>query len=245
MNPAWPFPDPLPALASDEVHVWNCGLTSDEGDLASRLAILSADEQKRAGQFKLNPPRAQFIMTRSTLRVLLAKYLHAAPNELAFQSSEHGKPSLWHPPAGLEFNVSHSHELALFAFCMSKPVGIDVEWLGRKVAHAEIAKRFFSDLEQAQLNKVPQENRCQAFLECWTRKEAYLKARGFGLSRDPRTFSVSLASETPAPLYEDRLAPSAARSWKIYPLQLHPDYCGALAVEAGDNGIKLICHWQP
>lgn len=243
MNPAWPFPDPFPALAAGEVHVWRRSLPAGEGALASHFAILSADEQERANQFKVNRPRDQFVLTRATLRFLIGKYLNVTPGELRFHLSEQGKPSLLHPPAKLEFNVSHSHELALFAFSKNAPVGIDVEWLGRKVAYADIAERFFSDSEQAQLNDVPEADRHRAFLECWTRKEAYLKARGLGLSRDPRTFSVSLGSETHAQLREDQHDPSTAQSWQIHPLQPHRDYCGAVAVKAGERGMKVLCHW--
>ncbi len=238
------FPDPFPELADDEVHVWKCSLQSDEGDVASRIAILSADERKRANQFKVERPRNQFIVTRSTLRFLIGKYLQSRPEQLEFEIAEHGKPHLRDSSGRLEFNVSHSHDLALFAFARFSPIGIDVEWLGRKVSHADVAKRFFSELEQEQLNQLPEEDRQRAFLECWTRKEAYLKARGFGLSRDPRTFSVPLSSDLNTRLLEDQADASAVQGWRIYPLQPEHHYCGATVVSVDSPDMKVICQWQ-
>lgn len=233
----------FPSLANDEVHVWRCSLDDDAAGFDHRLACLSREEQERAARFKLDRPRCQFVMARSALRSLIGAYLEIDPVDVRFRTSEHGKLHLFNSPGQLEFNLSHSHDLALFAFSRQAPVGIDVEWLGREVATAEIAGRYFSRLEQDQLNDLPAEERPRGFMECWTRKEAYLKARGSGLSREPRTFSVSLAPTGNASLLEDQIEPSAAHQWRVYPLELTNDYCGALATAVVPGGVKVICHW--
>jgi 4'-phosphopantetheinyl transferase len=239
------LPDPFPDLPEDEAHVWKCALSAESADLTRQYALLSDDEQKRADQFKIEPPRRQFIIARSTLRSLLGRYLKTPPVEISFCTAEHGKPGLLHPAEPLEFNVSHSHDLILFAFARNLPVGIDVEWLGRNVAHVEVAARFFSERELSQLNVIPSQQRPLAFLECWTRKEAYLKARGSGLSRDPRTFSVSLTGNLEAALLEDQGDPPAPHSWSIQPIHLgEPSgYCAALAIQSPPGVVKCHCFW--
>lgn len=240
MNSTWQRPNTFPVLADDELHVWKCGLLSDETDLASRLALLSDDERERASQFKVDRPRHQFIIARSTLRSLIGKYLEVPPGDVEFQLSDHGKPLLLNPPRNLEFNISHSHELALLAFSWRISVGVDIEWLGRKIAHVDVSKRFFSQLEQEQLNSLPAEDHHRVFLECWTRKEAYLKARGSGLSRDTRTFSVSIAIDTNSQLLQDQIDPAAVQSWRIHPLQPQTEYCGALACESTIATVQFL-----
>ncbi|MCX6924355.1 MAG: 4'-phosphopantetheinyl transferase superfamily protein [Verrucomicrobia bacterium] len=143
----------------------------------------------------------------------------------------------------MEFNISHSQEVVLLAFARSLAVGVDVEWLGRTADHAEVDARFFSEQEQRQLNALPVEDRPRAFLQCWTRKEAYLKARGFGLSRDPRTFSVLITGDVGAVLLEDHDDPTALNSWSIHPIHLEwpSDYCAAVASSAPCGAWRYRC----
>jgi 4'-phosphopantetheinyl transferase len=238
-----PYPKPFPGLVGDAVHVWKSELDLSEPEVSERLAILSETEQRRAEQFKVERPRTQFIVARSTLRILLGNYLNTDPQSIVFETSEHGKPQLENAGSQIEFNVSHSHNLALFVFCLRHPVGIDVEWLGRKVSHADIARRFFSLGEREQLDRFPEQERHDAFLECWTRKEAYMKARGFGLSRDPRTYSVLFSPPDNAALLEDQHDPTAPGAWAITALRPREEYCAALCCRAPLNPGDLICHW--
>lgn len=244
MIPVWPFQDgPFPTLGDHEVHVWKCRLTADAAELATRLAVLSPDEQDRVSQFRLERPRDQFLIARSTVRALLGRYLGVAPRAIAFERSAHGKPRLGSPSSTLEFNVSHSHDLALFAFSAHGPVGVDVEWLGRDIAHADVAKRFFSEREQAQLNDVPAAARHRAFVECWTRKEAYLKAHGSGLSRDTRTFSVSLGIDGPSVVMDEEADVVSGGPWMSWVLTPDSDYCAALVSNGGAGPGAPRCLW--
>lgn len=245
MKPDHLIPDPFPDLAKGEVHVWKCALPQDTSDLAGQFDMLSGDEQERADRFKVERPRRQFIIARSTLRSLLGRYLNRLPSEIIFRTAEHGKPELHYPEGRLQFNVSHSQELVLLAFSRSAPVGIDVEWLGGTADHSDVAGRFFSGREQSQLQALPPADRPRAFMECWTRKEAYLKARGFGLSRDTRTFSVSITGSAGEVLLEDNDDPSALDSWSIQPIHLGQpaDYCAALAAQSPLETVKCLCLW--
>ncbi|MFT4689531.1 MAG: 4'-phosphopantetheinyl transferase family protein [Verrucomicrobiia bacterium] len=243
MNPAGPFPDPFPVLGEDEVHVWKRDLQGDETETAGAWAVLSDEEQARAAGFKVERPRQQFVFARAALRMIAGKYLQMNPRDLSFESGEHGKPYLQGPPAPLEYNISHTHNLALLAFTRRRPVGVDVEWLGRRLSHDDVAKRFFSPEEQEQLAQVSPTDRPRAFLECWTRKEAYLKARGAGLSRDTRTFTVALGADAGVTLREDLVEPAAVADWEIFPLEPERDYCGAVVVANGSVELKVVCHW--
>jgi 4'-phosphopantetheinyl transferase len=236
-------PNPFPQLTGDAVHVWKCTLALAGSELEERLHVLNSEERGQARQFKVDRPRTQFIVARSTLRILLGKYLDIDPRAIELGTGEHGKPHLLNSPFQVEFNVSHSHEIALFAFCRNHPVGIDVEWLGRKVTHADIARRFFSLREREQLERLLEEERHNAFLECWTRKEAYMKAQGFGLSRDPRTFSVLFSPPENAALLEDHHDPTAPGAWAITALRPHPEYRAALCSRSPLPPGDLVCHW--
>lgn len=221
MTPAWPTPDSFPSLDANDVHIWKIDLT------ASRPIHLSPDEQERADRLKLEEPRRQFTNARSALRNLLGNYLNAPSERIEFTYAEHGKPVLKRDNSGIRFNVTHSHNLALIAIAADKSVGIDIEWLGRTADTNALSKRFYSKIEQTQLNAISAEQHHQAFLSCWTQKEAYLKAHGSGLSRDTRTFSVSLEGG----LLTDDLHGSAQHQWRIESIEPDPGYVAAIAIE--------------
>jgi 4'-phosphopantetheinyl transferase len=181
-------------VVGDEIHVWRAILDREE-DFRNRLAAtLSPDEKARAERFHFERDRNHYIVARGTLRELLAKYLGRAPGELAFSYGDQGKPSLAEETAagGLCFNVSHSHGLVVYAIARGRNLGIDVELVHAESASEEIARRYFSDAEVNELLSLPPAARAEGFFNCWTRKEAYLKARGFGLQIPLDSFSVSL-----------------------------------------------------
>lgn len=182
-------------LAAEDLHIWQTTLDVG-GDEAGRLAeILSEDERERAARFHFERDRIRYIAGRAQLRMLLAGYLDAAPAELVFSYGANGKPSL---AAGApQFNLSHSGALALCAVTADVEVGIDVELYRPDFAGERIPERFFSPDEVAALRATPEELQARGFLELWTRKEAFIKARGDGLSLALDSFSVTLGRDRP------------------------------------------------
>jgi 4'-phosphopantetheinyl transferase len=210
-------------LGSDEVHVWRASLDQNP----PRIDTLAADERARAARFYFEKDRAQFTAARGALRAILGCYLDRAPETLAFSYGPFGKPALADEPA-IHFSVSHSHGVALYAVTRKCEIGIDLERIRFDLAFAEIAERYFSRAEAAMLRTLPLAVQRDAFFRCWTRKEAYVKARGEGLSLPLDQFDLSSASGEP-------------QGWSLQDLVPAPDYVAALAVAA--QGCSLAC-WQ-
>lgn len=230
MTIAWETPSSWPLLGGDEIHVWCVEL--DAGDeVAALAACLSAEERERASGLPSETHQRRFVVARGRLRQLLGRYLGQAPGAIAFARGAHGKPFL--QEGGLHFNGSHSHELALYAIAQSREVGVDVEWMRPHIAHEQIAARFFALEEQEALAQVPAEQRRAAFYNLWTRKEAYLKARGDGLAAGLSTFAVSLGAEA-ALLHSDE-------GWKLMALEPAAGYVAALCGAGGDWRLRNWC----
>ena len=227
-------------LEDGEVHVWRAALDefSATGGLA---AVLSADEQQRAARFRVSQVRSRFTAARSILRDILGSYLGCPPSQLSFHYREHGKPYLSPGtfPDDLRFNLSHSHGVALYAIARGREVGIDLEKIRTDRDHDRLAQRFFSSGESAALKALPPEERLGAFFRCWTRKEAYLKARGEGLAIPLASFSVSLAPGEPAALLSVAGDDREPARWWLSSLEPGPGFAAALAVEDEPAGLRL------
>jgi medium-chain acyl-[acyl-carrier-protein] hydrolase len=230
-------------LARDEVHVWRAHLDRSPEEIQELRQTLTADEQRRADRFVFDKDRIQFTAARGILRALLGAYLGRDPRELRFTYNPQGKPALAGEtePAALRFNLSHSHGLALYAVTWDREVGVDLEWMRPDFATEDIAERFFSPPEVAVLRAVPPAQRAEAFFACWSRKEAYIKARGKGLSIPLDEFDVTLAPGEPARLLATREDPTQLGRWSMVNLPPAPGFQGALAVEG--HGWRLRC-WQ-
>ena len=234
MTIAWETPSSWPRLRDDEIHVW--GVELDEAVAAPALAAcLSADERARASGLPSSAHRRRFVAARATLRQLLGRYLGQAPGALVFAPGAHGKPFLLE--GGLHFNVSHTHGLALYAMASACEVGVDVEWMRPQVAHEQISARFFSREEQEALAQTPAEERRVAFYHIWTRKEAYLKARGDGIAAGLGSFAVSLAAEA-------FLRSDEGRRWKLLAWEPADGYAAALCGAGVDWQMRGWC-WRP
>jgi|SRR5579875_467327 len=177
-------------LAPGELHIWQATLDVGSGEAERLSQILSEDERARAARFYFERDRVRYIAGRAQLRMLLAEYLDLAPEELVFRYGENGKPSL-RPPAP-HFNLSHSGALALCAVTADAEVGIDVELYDPDFGGERIPERFFAPDEVLALRELPEHLQPRGFLELWTRKEAFIKARGDGLSLALDSFSVTL-----------------------------------------------------
>lgn len=227
---------PPPVIGCDEVHVCQAELDQPPSQVQSFFDTLAADERARAGRFYFAEDRARYIAARGMLRAILGRYLQRAPESLTFFYGARGKPALSAETGGdaIRFNVSHSHGVAFYAVARGREVGIDLERIRCDVAVAEIAERFFSRREAAILRTLPSEAQHQAFFHCWTRKEAYIKAHGEGLSLPLDQFDVSLAPGDPAAILGTRPDPSEASRWSLQDLSAAPGYVAALAAEGHD-----------
>ncbi len=230
-------------LGSDEVHVWRAALNL-EGSKVKRLhQTLSRDEQARARRFYFQKDREHFIVARGLLRAILGRYLKTEPSQLRFCYTLHGKPALDTEIGrdALRFNLSHSQGLALYAITPSREVGVDVEFIRSELAEGQIAEHFFSPREITALRALPKERRQEGFFNCWTRKEAYIKARGEGLTLRLDQFDVSLTPGEPAALLSTNGDPQESYRWSLKELSPEAGYVAALAVEGHDW--RLEC-WQ-
>lgn len=171
--------------------------------------------------------------------MLLGGYVQCEPRQLRFSYSEHGKPYLENSN-NIFFNVSHSHAMAVFAFGRGRHVGVDIEYMRRDLDITAIATRFFSPREVAALSGLPTDLQAQAFFNCWTRKEAYIKARGEGIFFGLDNFDVSLAPGEAATLLRVEGQPAELSRWTYRPLPVHPDYAG---VAIAEGNWRLKC-WE-
>ena len=229
----WLSPPAHLTLSTTEVHVWRAPLHVESSRLAQFYAILAEDERDRAERFHRVQDRGHYITARGILRTLLGHYLHLAPQRVRLAYNAYGKPELASDSnaSWLHFNLSHSHELALFGFTIGREIGIDIEYIRPAFSREQIAAQFFSASENAALRALPPDQHSVGFFNCWTRKEAYIKARGQGLSLPLDQFDVSLAPGAPAALLQTRDIPQEAARWSLRTLEPGTNYLAALAVE--------------
>ena len=230
---SWRCPPEVLVLGGDEIHVWRATLDQTPSQIQSFLHSFSPDELARVERFHFERDRGHFIVARGVLRAVLGGYLNRVPGCLSFCYGSHGKPALAPESDGdsIRFSVSHSHGVALFAVTRGREVGIDLEYIRSDLAVAEIAERFFSRREVAMLRALPTEEQRQVFFRCWTRKEAYIKARGEGLSLLLDQFDVSPAPGEPDAAPGTQRDPSEASDWSLQEFTPAPGYAAALAVE--------------
>ena len=238
----WPAPAAFPPLAGAEVHVWAAPLELPEARLAVIVAMLSPDEQVRAARFHFERDRGRFIAGRGFLRALLGRYLQTEPAQLQFSYSPRGKPSLAAPANnGLHFNLAHSDALALLAVTRACPVGVDVERINPLRDAEGITERFFSPRESAALKALPADQKPAAFFNLWTRKEAWLKATGDGISEFLSKSEVSFLPDEPARFLSILGDTQAAAAWTLEDLKPAEGFKAALAAPV--QGVHLRC-WQ-
>ena len=182
----------VPLLSSGEIHAWH--VVADAGSTGRVAPLLDDDERARAGRFVFSADRDLFVATRGWLRVLLGEYLGEPGEGLRFSAGPTGKPALAGAGAAVEFNVSHSGTRALLAFSTDRAVGVDIERIDGRRDALELAPSVFTAYEQAFLRDAAPDDRLSTFFRLWTGKEAYVKARGAGLSVPLQSFSVTPAT---------------------------------------------------
>lgn len=226
----WSLEPPSLSLMSGEVHVWRTRLEQPPELQESYLRTLAEDERVRANRFHFDVHRRHFVVARGFLRLVLSRYLETTPEALRFAYGPYGKPMLAAESA-LRFNASHSGDWAVYAFVQDHEVGIDVEHIKKDFETEGIAERFFSAREVETLNTLADAERPAAFFRCWTRKEAYIKAIGSGLSHPLDSFDVTLAPGEPAAL-------SRVEGWSLFDLDVAPDYAAALAIDGSGHRLQ-------
>jgi len=228
-----------PPLTCDDVHAWMATLELGTIALERSASVLSAAERARAAEFRSDPARARYVGARGLLRTILAGYLGASPESLVFDQNPWGKPSLGgaYSSSDIRFNLSHAGTLALYAITRGREVGIDVEECVPGRSTADIAARCFSPLEIASLKALPHAAQTRAFFATWTRKEAYAKARGQGLSLPLSRFSVEVDPQQPPRLIEAE-PPSEIARWAMHSLVLPAPYEGTVVVEGSGWRIR-------
>jgi 4'-phosphopantetheinyl transferase len=232
----WSEPPESLSLATGDVHVWRVELNQPEPLLEKFRETLEEQELDRASRFHFEKHRRHFTAGRGVLRQLLSQYLGTKPEQLRLSYGAYGKPALngEHKDSRLRFNMSHSHEVALFAFAEDRELGVDVEHIRTDFASEEVARRFFSRREVETFNALPRHDQVAAFFKCWTRKEAFIKVIGKGLSQPLDKFDVTLGQ--PAALLW--VSGDDASRWSLYDLEVGGDYAGALAVEGQVSRIR-------
>ncbi len=234
----WEIPPKNLVLGSDEVHVWQASL--DNLHLVKLQQTLSVDEQARANRFRFQKDREHFIAARGLLRTILGSYLNAKPGELQFCYGPYGKPAIELEACGngIRFNLSHSHGLALYALTRGREIGVDLELIRPDLANDAVAERFFSPNEVAMFRSLTGDFKEKAFFNYWTCKEAYIKARGEGLSSLLDKFDVLLAPDASAVMLKSELADLDVSRWSLRQLFPQINYAAALVVEGHDWLLK-------
>ncbi len=226
-------------LTDKELHVWRAPLDLSPALLQRMAKTLSANENERAGKFLITRARERFVAARGILRQMLGMYLGLHSEKIEFRYGPQGKPSLSATHnSKVSFSVSHSQTMGLFAFAEGREVGVDIEEVKADFKGMQIASHFFSGEEIAGLAKLPPDQADKAFFECWTGKEAYVKARGEGLSLPLRDFSIGFVNG------KQVLRDEVGRAWSCYGLKPAPGFAGAV-VATGEGWSLRYYDWSP
>jgi len=242
MPSVWLAPPSVLGLEAGEIHIWRIKLAEPDAAIIHCYSLLSPDERIRANRFHFPRDRNRYVIARSMLRRVLGRYLSLDPKRLQFIYGEMGKPEVEQKPNSrhLRFNLSHSGEFALIALSWNLSVGIDVERVNHQLATEQIAERFFSLRERAILRMIPSGQKAQAFFSCWTRKEAYLKALGKGLSVSLDSFDIECAPGLDPALLRPAPEDCEGACWRIFVLNPAVGYVGALSAEGRNHSLQYI-----
>ena len=237
--PHWQRAATVPDLGPEEIHLWQFSLQTSKACIERLRPLLSPAEISRAEGLLRPADGLRFIVGRATLRQLLGRYLAIEPDRLELSSLPQGKPVLAQPR--LNFNLSHSGDLALLAIARSVTVGVDLELIRSELDWSLLASRYFSSEEQQALRNLPPEHQTEAFFTIWTRKEAWLKAIGSGFHLPLDTFEVS-PPPAPAALLSHQGDPGAPGHWHLEAIPLNPSYCATLAYPAPKRKVLLLTY---
>jgi len=225
-------------LSEREIHIWTLPTEASSEVVARFERVLVSEEADRAARFRIGYLRESFVIARGALRSLLGLYLNVHPANIRFVYGLRGKPALAFAP-GIEFNVTHSGSLAVIAVTKGCPIGVDVELIRPLTDMQDIANRFFCPEEATEVMSLPLAERERAFFRCWTRKEAYVKAIGDGLSTLLDDFRVTVEPNTAVRFVHVAHDFAAAEAWMLHDLCIAPDYAAALAYRDQERSLRL------
>lgn len=246
MPPAldWSQPPDRPFLETNAIHVWRTRLDCEPANGQSWKSWLAPDEKARAARFVFPRDRHRFIAARGILRAILGTYLRRSPADIEFTYGINGKPTLRFDRfrSSLHFNLSHSHGLAVYAVADGREVGIDVEAVRPGTADNGVIDLAFTEREAAELHALPPDLRDEAFVLGWTRKEAYMKARGMGMAFPLESVEVSLSPGQPEVLHT-----ADSSRWSLHSFKPAPGFVGAIVGEGQDWELRLWdwMDWRP
>lgn len=218
----------------NDVHIWSIPLEQPT-KLTEYSMLLSADEAQRASRFYFERDRQQYTVGRAVLRRILGHYMDLSPAALTFTYNAYGKPALApeQNQIGLAFNLSHAGGHALCAVTYGHAVGVDLELI-KELDYLQLASTVFSSHEQASLRRVAPHEQQRGFFNGWTRKEAYIKAHGKGLSMPLADFDVTLDPREPARLLATRPDPAEVDRWSLFGWPVGETHVAALVVAGRD-----------
>jgi 4'-phosphopantetheinyl transferase len=222
-------------LEPNVIHVWSTELTITQEQENAKLSLLSGDERERALRFHFPIHRQRYIAARSFLRQILSNYFNTDPTEFIFSYGENEKPHLFIPEnTPFQFNLSHSHEMAVYAFTLDHAIGVDIEKI-QPDYNLDVAQRYFSTRENADMLRLSPQDRIPCFYRIWSRKEAIIKAIGKGLSMPLPSFSVSASNITEVIVLEDN------QHFTLAPILIDAGYQSAVATK---QSVKKIIYWN-
>jgi 4'-phosphopantetheinyl transferase len=228
----WNTPPERLELNDDGIDVWRARLNTSANTIDRYIDWLSPHEHRRAKRYYFNKHRQSFVVRRILLRKLIGRYLDMNPWDVLLDGNQYGKPMLAGELAKqLQFNLSFSNNMALFAFSRHRSIGVDIENIDDRVIDEYVAQRHFSSNEIATFIALPRKQQVEAFYNCWTRKESWIKARGLGLSIPLDSFEVSLAPGDPARLIATGTDTNQLNNWTMYSLTPAPGYTAAVAAQ--------------
>ncbi|MBC5821270.1 MAG: 4'-phosphopantetheinyl transferase superfamily protein [Candidatus Eremiobacteraeota bacterium] len=223
------------------MHVWDARVSAFAAQASALRATLDGSELQRADRFRFERDRLQYVVAHGLVRALLGGYLERPASVLRFATGLYGKPALVepaiHPP--LEYNLSHSGDVVLIAVARQRAVGIDVERWAKHIVYDELAEYCFSAAERSELRAASHHDKAAAFFAGWTRKEAYIKATGLGITAGLDYFDVSLGPGNAAKLLRDR-RPNSSAGWRMVDLPLGAGYSGAVVACGYDWRLRRI-----
>ncbi len=227
------------ALSGRDVHVWTLRIGVSDAVAARFEPFLTPDEKRRAERLRFCHLYRSFVTTRGFLRCLLGHYLGLHPANISFKYGLKGKPAVA-SSAGIEFNATHSSGLAVFVFTLDCQIGIDLEQIHPVTEMQHVADCFFCPEEAGEIRSLPPRERQRGFFSCWTRKEAYIKATGDGLSAPLNEFRVALQPNEPVRFIHLSHDTSDAAAWMLHDLGLAPGYAAAMAYRDRPRPISIF-----
>ena len=222
------------------VHIWYVPLNTDAATQIKYWKILSDDERSRANRFRFTSDKIKYVSCRGALRSLLGRYLMMAPESVEITYIKNGKPN---HDSNLEFNVSHSENWGVIGFTLDTILGVDIEYTNRIIEFEEIADRFFSQKESADVINAEKDQLPLCFYNCWTRKEAFIKALGDGLSFPLDQFEVSCRPDATPQLIKTHWDYSEADKWSLWAFEKGSDYVGAIALKGPKKNVAYY-NWN-